>query len=556
MPAAALALFALCCPQQPAARTYALHGEVVDMRGEPLAGATVWAAPSGHHDDRSRAVKSDANGHFRIAGIPRTFDWRVHAVADGHCRVSQWTGAGPKPVRITLQQAVTLQGLVRAPDGLPVAGARVFAQPMHRLLGSSVVHTTTDDDGWFVLKGVALDQQRIGAWSDRHGLAQTTLDVREPDEVSLRFGRDQRVRLRVTLTGLTAEELQHAVVGVSTQTFGSTPEHVAPFRSHLRGRNVLELLVPNEKLGVHPEGLGVRFAPSRTGLDPKSAPHDVTFAARKPPQVRTRQRVRLLDGNGVAIAGVRTAMYGADGQPPAPAISDDDGWLTFELRIAAGKHGWLYLRDGRWLIADAAPLGSADKSHRFVVAPDRAITLDLLAACSVAGQVVRSDGQPAAFTEVELQHEVGGHWQRYATTISNANGDFACDQLQTYDGNLRVAVRGRHGSIAHTAERLQLGRPGTQVQLGKLQLAPPAVVTGVVADRDGKPLPGVFVSLHGKRETSDYHENAVTDAEGRFRFVGVPPGKGEVYVRTDGGRRSAYEVGEGEHFEWQPDGAR
>jgi protocatechuate 3,4-dioxygenase beta subunit len=529
-----LALIALCCPQQPTVRTYALTGEVVDMLGEPIVGATVWAAPSGRHQDRSRAVQSDARGHFRIAGIPKTYDWREHAEADGYCRVSHWTGSGPRPVRLTLQQAVELQGLVRDAAGNPVAGARVFAQPTHRLLGNSVTHTTTDE----------------------HGLTETRLRVREADEVSLRFGRAPRTEVRITLTGLSDEELRHVTIGLGTELFGSTPEHIAPFRSPARGRDRLVLSVPDQRLGVHPEGLGVRFAPDRASFERGKGPHVVTFAARKPPQVRTRQRVRLLDADGAPVAGVRTAIYGADGQSPVTGISDDAGWLTFELRIEAGKHGWLYLRDGRWLITDAAPLGSPYDNHRFVVAPDEPMQVRLQAACAVTGRLLRADGEPAAFADVVLQHEVGGHWQRVASTTSTANGDFACDQLQTRSDRLRVVVRSQHGSLNHRSDDLKLAESGTRVQLGTLKLTPPAIVTGIVATDAGAPIAGVFVSLHGKDDSGDYQENAVTDAAGRFRFVGVPPGRGEVYVGIDGGRRSAYQVRAGQRFEWRRDHGR
>ncbi|MFN3242784.1 MAG: hypothetical protein ACE37K_14880 [Planctomycetota bacterium] len=39
-----LALIVLCCPQQPTVRTYALTGEVVDILGEPIVGATASAS--------------------------------------------------------------------------------------------------------------------------------------------------------------------------------------------------------------------------------------------------------------------------------------------------------------------------------------------------------------------------------------------------------------------------------------------------------------------------------------------------------------------------------
>ncbi|MCK5944098.1 MAG: carboxypeptidase regulatory-like domain-containing protein, partial [Planctomycetes bacterium] len=308
----------------------------------------------------------------------------------------------------------------------------------------------------------------------------------------------------------------------------------------------------DERLGVHAECLGVRFAPNRVTLEAGAGPHAVTFTARKPPAVDTRQHVRFVDARGEPVTEVRAAIYGADGQAPVAASSDARGHIAFDLHIAAGAHGWLYLRDGRWLIRSTGPLASPGDNHRFVVDPDAPLELELMPACSVAGRLLRPDGQPAAFARVELQREVGGHWQRLAKATSTANGDFACNQLRPHLGRLRIAVRCHHGTLAEEHERLTLADEGARVQLGELRLAPPAIVTGVLRRADGSPDAGRFVSLHGKGDADDYQEDTLTDAQGRFRFVGVAPGAGELYVRRGGGTRTPYQVAAGEAVEVTP----
>ena len=62
-----------------------------------------------------------------------------------------------------------------------------------------------------------------------------------------------------------------------------------------------------------------------------------------------------------------------------------------------------------------------------------------------------------------------------------------------------------------------------------LELQPPAVIAGVVRDADGIPAPGVRVWLRdwnmlANSQRSGSVTEVITDRQGRYRFVGVPPG--------------------------------
>ncbi len=80
---------------------------------------------------------------------------------------------------------------------------------------------------------------------------------------------------------------------------------------------------------------------------------------------------------------------------------------------------------------------------------------------------------------------------------------------------------------------LLAGPAGAQVQYG--------TVSGVVVEADGTPLPGVTVRLAGPAMPGQ--RVAVTDPQGRFRFVPVPPGQGYALVFALDGFNSLEQTG-------------
>src|SRR5438874_4396099 len=57
-------------------------------------------------------------------------------------------------------------------------------------------------------------------------------------------------------------------------------------------------------------------------------------------------------------------------------------------------------------------------------------------------------------------------------------------------------------------------------------------VSGVVTDPSGTVLPGVLVTLH----TASGDRATVTDAQGRYEFTAVPPGKHDLDIALSGNR--------------------
>ena len=134
--------------------------------------------------------------------------------------------------------------------------------------------------------------------------------------------------------------------------------------------------------------------------------------------------------------------------------------------------------------------------------------------------------------------------RRVIVTIS---GDVAASRSAITDDLGRFAFRnlpaGRFSIQASKAAylgggfgALRPGRPGTPISLGSGQQADVtvtiwrgAVVTGIVSDRNGSPMPAVQVAILNARAGTDPAANAtefgVTDDRGVYRIFGVPAGE-------------------------------
>lgn len=138
----------------------ALRGEVVDERGQPVAGAEIRAvslfasAVTGGGVRSPASARSDDAGVFHLLGLPpgdlsvraeegkRASDWVAARLDEG--------GATPR-VRLTLRDPGSWRGHVVAPSG-PVGGARVIALPqLDGRTPAGMAHTTSAPDGSFDL---------------------------------------------------------------------------------------------------------------------------------------------------------------------------------------------------------------------------------------------------------------------------------------------------------------------------------------------------------------------------------------------------------------------
>lgn len=152
-----------------------MHGVVVDPRGQPTGGVSLWWTPStaaaaGAEANTDAAaggpVANRVDGTFAVAPLrPGRYD--VH-VQDGRGQsgvapaVDVAAGADVGPLRVALTGGGTLQGVVRGPEGAPAVDARATLHCPWQ----AARHTAATADGSFAFVGTPS--------------APCTLDVRAP----------------------------------------------------------------------------------------------------------------------------------------------------------------------------------------------------------------------------------------------------------------------------------------------------------------------------------------------------------------------------------------
>jgi protocatechuate 3,4-dioxygenase beta subunit len=151
-----------------------LTGRVTDPQGRPVPEAEVWLVPRTPRDwisfyKKGPAAVSGREGDFVIAGLPRRGELGLGELSLDVCRKGFLPATVPvreisgEPVHAELALAARIAGRVAAPNGTPVAGARILAwlsgegpqkQPSLRPCRLSDGVGATDAEGRFVLESL------------------------------------------------------------------------------------------------------------------------------------------------------------------------------------------------------------------------------------------------------------------------------------------------------------------------------------------------------------------------------------------------------------------
>ena len=388
----------------------------------PALGETgISAAPRASDGAAESAWVSDRSGRFRAAPVP---PGRLRALVrhPGYVEtLSEAVTLGPggeATVRVVLHGGATLAGRVLDPSGAPVAGARVELAAVH---GTFVRTGSTADDGTFGFAAV-------------------------PKEISLSVSRPESPETVARRLTLTLDE------GV---------------------RRELDITLP---------------------------------AAREP------LLVRVLDDRSYPLAAVevRALSLSPDAPLRATRFTSADG--TVEIADAAG----IPLRLEVSLGGHATDVRSLD------VAP-RELTVTMRRGVSVAGDVrTRGGRDPLAGVDVTLYAQSG---TRHGKT--DDEGRYVLRDLAP--GKARVVLVKKGFSRLEAVVTIADGDGDRPVELERLELAEAGVVEGEVVDRDGNAVIGARVASGAAPAYLPVGPLppgvAVTDARGRFTLADVADGE-------------------------------
>ncbi len=513
---------------------HVVAGTVRDASGGPIVGATIAPARGGGADATplAAAAITDAAGTFALCTRAGWLQLIVRAAGYGGVMLTEIVH-GRRRLDVALIPEATIVGrVVRADDGTPVAGARVWlrAEAYPGTIAASPDIAAADADGQFRITGVAPGRHMVAAETDAllwtfapvvvmPGEESPAIELRLPEAVA-------------TVRG-TVREAGQPVPGarVAVMMFGLRRSAVA---ADADGGFVLRLRQPG-RTGFAVDGYEV-LAPLE--LDPADAPGAPIVV----------EVARLGSIAGQVTVGGAPAWQGAVvatglplASPVRTAIRADGG---FEL---------LGLPAGRYTLtaqSDAAEAFTSDAAAVVVELPARAhrrgVQLALDGRGEIAGEVRDQHGAPVPDVLVTYVRDHGDDLCRART---DDDGRFACTAL---------AGGGRYHPTVTAVTTLTLvlaaadagGLPPLQVPDGDARLggvvlrvrAPRASLRGRVVDADGHPRADVAVRAIEAASglapaTAPWLGEgvAVTDGAGRFALPAWADARYVIHARDPGG---------------------
>jgi uncharacterized GH25 family protein len=548
-----------------------LAGVVVDAAGKPAAGAEVWLigdSPWGKVDVYERAT-TDAGGRFRVTIPGRWFDTVrtiYHHVAlvaykPGHCLAALAFGHQWQPpaadARLVLGPPASAAVQIRAPDGKPVAGARVdltailcdkvqttvSAAYAHELAGQDQTEGQATPLGYAagkatVLLPEGLRRKLTGVTDARGNVSAPGVSSTENfgiTVVSEAFGTQQAILNRAflskgpapqfpsvftlrpagKLTGRLAAEKPEAVRGVVVTVTSQSNVRSPVEALHHTGRAVVIMdaegrfevpALAEGAVAVHvafARGSALRARPLNAAVQLKAG-ETVRVELTAVPAVRVKGLVRE-SGSGRPLAGVFVEVGDTSGTDRETVETDAAGRFVSHVLPGDVYVNPLPPRPYRRVPVRVAPGQSMPgNSVPAGVAEHELPPVELVRGITVRGNVVDDTGKPVAGAAVLLlagarQQQGNAFWweQDARAVTADERGDFVIEGL---DPRLAVQLQARHGR-AFTDKSVDL-RPGeTGPVTVRVSKAHAVALAGSVRDGAGKPVAGAKVEVWSRRTT-------------------------------------------------------
>jgi protocatechuate 3,4-dioxygenase beta subunit len=256
---------------------------------------------------------------------------------------------------------------------------------------------------------------------------------------------------------------------------------------------------------------------------------------------------RVVDPEGRPLPEAEVEASRKPGEPELPFSS---AWVGQTLTSATGRFRLRGLLAGTKYDLTARKEGFAPASIVVMTAPPRAVVpveVVLKKGRILSGRIVDEEGRPVNGVDVRVNPG-----QKSVQTRESGTFD-----LLDLPGGIYDLSAYRQGFSPLVVPRVDFPEEKGFLDLGTLTLRKAAVLEGRVTDPNGKPIAGVqlgttaLVAVILEHASPDARKNqgfAVTDAEGRFRILGLQAGERiNVFVRHPGYlalRLSVREAGE------------
>jgi len=552
-----------------------LRGRVVDREGQPVPDVPIEL--SGDPTDGGwlhETTRSAEDGSFAFAGI-RDAALSVKAALDEHLPVEQDLGHVPEGslrhgIELVVVRGHAIEGVVRWPDGKPVAGAWVTVSQDREVDGlrfgpDDGVAEKTAEDGSFTVTGLEPRAcvVRASAKSFREkDLAKAAERAAEGRDYKLRArGPTYKVRLDDVQPGTRGlelvltpgEGLSGRVVddrGEGLTGFAVSAEPVGGSGSELGRADAVKRVVVSLDGSFEIDGLreGVWRVRAQSKGHQASEPVEVQIPGSGELELVTPRYAelqgRVLDPGGEPISGARVWV---DELEPDEVLEVEVLGRQWGENATTNQRGEFTVRDlgpGRSrLWAGAKGYGASLAQLVEVEAGDErdGLVLRLRPAARIRGVVHASVGEVEGRT-IQVRAERGGNYWKRVTTDSG--GRFELEDLDPGAYRLTLQAGGSKSddwrserSVAAVVE-VTAGEQASVV-LG----APPAdptYVSGRVTS-GGRPLAGVFVGCRAKEGGEFDNDAGLTGPDGEYRLAVAGAGTYGFRVGRAGGGPDRFE---------------
>jgi RNA polymerase sigma-70 factor (ECF subfamily) len=501
-----------------------VFGTVRDAGGGVVAGARVKVFPG-----LAAAVLSDAKGAYRLC-VPMGADHLIVS-ADGYGSVATALyafGSVRRDIAL-LPEAIILGRVIRADDGSPVAGARIFVGAMDD--GQWLTEpraTLADAQGRFQVTGVMAGPHRIGVFAE--DLVQVapinlTLDAGQTSlELTLKVSPATKVR-GIVVARDTGQPVPNVVARAMSRSDPSGDMH----RADGNGSFVLRLPRGSFDLGV--DSFAV-ITPKTLAIDDVAV---LDLRVEVQPLTTIRGRVTR-HGRPVPGAFVHIERLGAR----QIVRTDDDGRYEGSGLLAGPWTLWATSpRDDAWGVP---PKPLVVRPHG--IQDDFDIDLDF--AAGISGTVVDEYDHPVPDVAVEYTLVGAMDW---AIGWTNADGAFRVTQLRG-GGDYRPVIRraslerapftpadgGPLFPVVHLADgETKAQGVALRVRLGRLTIA------GRVVDPSGAPIADarVLAARQTAGSAAQFHRDlepeTISGTDGTFALSDLMEGNYALHVGTSAG---------------------
>lgn len=530
-------------------RAVHLLGQVVDTDGRPVAGAEIQA-----HADLERnhfleprlavAARGDQNGRFLLPHLVASTAYELIARAPGFAAMifEVPAAATTEEVRLVLHRGVRATGRIEDAFGHPVVGAGVVLYPSRasereRLLVADVHVQPSQPEGRFVLPNVLPGRYELSVTAQGFAPIKVPgLEILADDGGSLDLGTvilEPEAILRGRVVDPDGEPLRGAKVSFLALAYDVGPANdrlstLQITRTGPDGTFALKNLSPGRLIDLELEHRGYR---PRKVLDV-----EVGVAA-SPTFVLEPAALlggRVVDENGAGVAGahvvasLRGGVVALGGERRTVTTRRGGGFLLDDLE--PGAYTLEASADG-YLAAEKAlaevRVGEATEGLSLVVTSGARLT----------GRIAGPDGRPIPGARLTVIEPPPPPSTARIMATSRADGSYELDGLERGAVVLEIT----HPTHPRKLRELEIDADVHRVDL---TLERGHAVDGRVIDASGSPIDGARLRLGGGEEK---RKNTSSQADGSFRFDGVPPGAYDLRAEKPGhaGARTEFRLEDG-----------